>query len=172
MAVKVTTPDGTSAAVAADLFTYVGPAVTAISPTGGPIKGGTTVTITGSGFTGATKVAFGKTAGKSLTVVDDTTLTVVSPAEAPGAVAVKVTTPDGTSAAVAADLFTYVGPAVTAISPTGGPIKGGTTVTITGSGFTGATKVAFGKTAGKSLTVVDDTTITVGSPAEARVRWR
>jgi hypothetical protein len=164
-AIRVTTPAGTSPAVTADQYTAIGPVVTAISPTGGPIKGGTTVTITGRGFTGATKVAFGKTAGKSLTVVDDTTITVVAPAEAPGAVAVRVTTPDGTSAAVAADLFTYVGPAVTAISPTSGPSKGGTTVTITGSGFTGATKVTFGKTAGKSLAVVDDTTITVRSPA-------
>jgi hypothetical protein len=67
----------------------------------------TVVTVTGSGFTGATKVTFGKTAGKSLTVVNDTTITVKSPAEASGTVAVKVTTPEGTSAAVAADLFTY-----------------------------------------------------------------
>ncbi|RYY15330.1 MAG: hypothetical protein EON55_06560, partial [Alphaproteobacteria bacterium] len=38
------------------------PAVTAISPTGGPVGGGTSVTLTGTGFTGATAVKFGAVA--------------------------------------------------------------------------------------------------------------
>ena len=39
----------------------VGPAITGISPSSGPFTGGTVVTITGSGFTGATSVKFGTT---------------------------------------------------------------------------------------------------------------
>ena len=80
--VTVTTPAGTSATSAADEFTFVAaaPAVTAISPTSGPSFGGTTVTITGTAFTGATAVDFGTTAATSFTVVNDTTITAVSPA--------------------------------------------------------------------------------------------
>ncbi len=53
----------------ADQFTYVaGLAVTGMSPTSGPAAGGTTVTITGAAFTGATSVSFGATAASSFTV--------------------------------------------------------------------------------------------------------
>ena len=162
---------GTSAAVAADQFTYAvrPPAVTAISPTSGPTAGGTTVTITGTGFTGATKVLFGAVAATSFTVVSDTQITAVSPAQAAGTHSIYVTTPGGTSAPVSGDQFTYAvpHPAVTAISPTSGPTAGGTTVTITGTGFTGATKVLFGAVAATSFTVVSDTQITAVSPAQA-----
>src|SRR5439155_1763692 len=44
------------------------PAVTGINPASGPEAGGTTVTIDGSGFTGATDVQFGGTAAVSMTV--------------------------------------------------------------------------------------------------------
>jgi hypothetical protein len=146
------------------------PTVTAISPTSGPTTGGTTVTITGTNFTGATKVLFGTVAATSFTVVSATEITAVSPAQAAGAQNISVTTPAGTSAAVAADMFTYTSstvPTVTSISPTSGPIAGGTTVTITGTNFTGATKVVFGTVAATSFTVVSATEITAVSPAQA-----
>jgi hypothetical protein len=169
--VTVTTPGGTSAAVAGDRFTYVYPvpAVTGIVPVSGPVAGTTPVTITGTGFTGATAVKFGGTAGTSMTVVSDTRITARSPAHAAGTVDVTVTTPGGTSAAVKGDRFMYVYPvpAVTGISPTSGPVAGTTLVTITGTGFTGATAIKFGGTAGTSMTVVSDTRITARSPAHA-----
>lgn len=85
------------------------PVVTAISPASGPLSGGTTVTITGSNFTGATAVSFGRTPASSFTVNSDTSITAVSPAAAGvGPVDVTVTTPDGTSATSAADRFSYV----------------------------------------------------------------
>ena len=143
----------------------VAPAVTGLSPTSGPVAGGTLVTITGTGFTGATAVDFGTTAATDVTVVNDTTITADSPAGT-GVVDVTVTTPGGTSATSAADQFTYVvAPAVTGLSPTSGPAAGGTLVTITGTGFTGATAVDFGTTAATNVTVVNDTTITADSPA-------
>ena len=143
------------------------PTVTGISPTSGPAAGGTSVTITGTGFTGATAVDFGTTAATNVTVVNDTTITADSPAGT-GIVDVTVTTPGGTSATSAADQFTYIAaaaPTVTAISPTSGPAAGGTLVTITGTGFTGATAVDFGTTAATNVTVVSATTITADSPA-------
>lgn len=165
--VFVTTPLGTSPNTAADNYIYGDlPTVTLLSPVTGPIAGGTVVTITGTGFTGATSVTFGGTAAV-FTVTNATTISATAPAHAAGTVDVLVTTPSGTSANVAADNFTYTsGPTVTSISPKGGPVEGGTLVTITGSGFTGATSVTFGGTS-VTPTVVNDTSITATSPARS-----
>lgn len=157
--VRVTTPDGTSAVVASDQFTYV-PAVSSVSPAFGPAAGGTSVTITGIGFNSATAVNFGTTAAV-FAVNSDTQITATSPAGS-SVVDVTVVTPGGTSATSASDQFTY-GPVVTAVSPAFGPIAGGTVVTITGTGFTGATAVDFGAIAG-TIVSFTDTQITVDSP--------
>ena len=85
---------------------YPAPYVTAISPNGGVAN--TTVTISGSGFTGATSVAFGGLAGTIVNVASDTSMTVRSPAGTSGqTVHVRVTSPGGTSPTVDADRFTY-----------------------------------------------------------------
>jgi len=88
------------------------PTVSSVSPNTGPIGGGTSVTVTGSGFTGATTVKFGSAAAVSFSVTSSTTLTAVSPAGSSGPVDVTVTTPAGTSATSAADTFTYGNPVV------------------------------------------------------------
>ncbi|WP_441259775.1 IPT/TIG domain-containing protein [Bradyrhizobium sp. 521_C7_N1_3] len=165
--VRVTTAGGTSATSAADQFTYIAaPTVTSISPTAGPAAGGTSVTITGTNFTGVTAVTFGGTAAAGFTFNSATSITATSPAGAAGAVDVRVTTPGGTSAASAADQFTYAGPpTVTSISPTSGPQTGGTTVVITGTNFSGATAVTFGATAATGFAVNSATQITATSPA-------
>ncbi|MGE3076519.1 MAG: IPT/TIG domain-containing protein [Dehalococcoidia bacterium] len=167
--VAVTTALGTSPNTAADDYTYTdGPTVTSLAPTSGTTAGGTTVVITGTGFTGATGVAFGATAAADFDVDSDTQITATSPAHAAGTVDVLVTTPEGTSPNTTADNFTFgAGPNITSLSPSQGPTTGGTTVTITGTGFTGATSVTFDGIAGTSLTVVNDTTITVNTPAHA-----
>ncbi len=91
------------------------PTVTGLSPTSGPAAGGTSVTITGTGFTGATAVNFGTTAAKSFTVVNDTTINAVSPAGT-GAVNVTVVTPNGTSPGSAAAQFTFAAAAPTVVT--------------------------------------------------------
>jgi hypothetical protein len=104
--------DNTGRVVAGSVPSAV-PTVTAISPTSGPTTGGTTVTITGTNFTGATKVLFGTVAATSYSVVSSTKITAVSPAQAATTHNIYVTTPSGTSAAVAADDYTYKAPAPT-----------------------------------------------------------
>jgi hypothetical protein len=173
--IKVTTPVGTSTVVAADLFTFTAalPVITAVAPKSGLVAGGDTVTIIGTGFTGTSKVLFGNGAPAVTFEVNPagTQITVLSPAHAAGAVNMRVTTPAGTSAVVTADQFTFKPPAptITSVSPASGPTAGGTTVTITGTGFTGATAVLFGNGAPATGFTVspDGTTITVNSPAHA-----
>jgi hypothetical protein len=169
--VTVTTPSGTSATGSADQFTYTAapaPTVSGITPSSGPTTGGTLVTITGVGFTGASAVSFGGVPAAGFTVDSDTLIVATAPAEAAGTVHVTVTTPSGSSATSAADRFTYsavAGPAVMGITPAGGSTAGGTPVTVSGSGFTGATGVNFGGTAASSFTVLSDTLLTATAPA-------
>jgi hypothetical protein len=142
--------------------TTLAPTVTKVEPTSGPHSGGTSVAIAGTGFTGATAVRFGSTKAVSFTVNSETSITAVSPAGT-GKVDVTVTTQAGTSAHSPADRFTY-GPTVTDVKPKTGPPRGGTSVTITGTGFTGATAVRFGSTNAKRFTVNSATSITAVSP--------
>ena len=107
--ITITTAGGTSSTTVADQFTYAAaPAVTSLSRSAGPAAGGTTVVLTGTSFTAATAVRFGTTAAASFTVDSPTQITAVSPAGAAGTVDLSVTTAGGTSAAIAADRFTYI----------------------------------------------------------------
>jgi hypothetical protein len=162
----VTTGVGASATGAADGFTYIAaPTVTAIAPSSGPGRGGRVVTITGTNFSGATVVSFGGSSATFLNVTSATRIVAGSPPGS-GTVDVTVTAVGGTSATSPADQFSYIPqPAVTAISPNGGPPSGGTAVTITGANFTGATAVRFGSNAATSVTVNSITKITATSPA-------
>ncbi|MCC6381183.1 MAG: IPT/TIG domain-containing protein [Dehalococcoidia bacterium] len=167
--VRVVTPNGISADTPADDFNYgTAPIVTSVSPNTGSAAGGTFVTITGANFGGALSVAFGGTITFTFTVNQaGTSIAVVSPPHSAGVVDVTVTTGSGPNANTTADNFTYTGsapPTILSISPSGGPLGGGTPVTITGTGFLGATSVKFGGVPGTNLVVVSDSTITVTTP--------
>lgn len=151
-----------------DASVHAGPNVTSVSPAVGSIAGGTAVTLTGIGFTGATGVTFSGTPATSFVVVNDNTITAVTPIKVAGPVNVVVTTPVGTGMGV--EVYTYAAtpaPTFTSITPVSGTTAGSTTVTITGTGFTGATAVTFGNTPATSFVVVDDSTITAVTPAKA-----
>jgi hypothetical protein len=83
------------------------PTVTGVVPNQGPTAGGTSVTITGTGFNCVTGVKFG-TATATFTVVNSTTITATSPAGSVGPVDVTVTNCNGTSPTNPNDQFTYV----------------------------------------------------------------
>lgn len=155
----------TSAPITITVSAVPAPTVTATSPNTGTTAGGTSVTITGTDFTGATGVTIGGNPATHVTVVSATSITATTPAGTAGMASVVVTTPAGSNAANT--LFTYVAPAptVTAISPNTGTTAGGTSVTITGTNFTGVTGVTIGGAAATSVTVVSDTSITATTPA-------
>ncbi|MGA7797753.1 MAG: IPT/TIG domain-containing protein, partial [Methanoregula sp.] len=145
---------------------FTPPTVTGISPTAGPIVGGTTVTITGININGATTVKFGTTAATLYTVNSANSITATAPAGSAGSVDITITTRGGTSAKSSADQYTFAAfPTITGISPTAGPIVGGTSLTITGTSFTGATSVTIGGKPASSFKVTSATTITATAPA-------
>ena len=82
------------------------PQVTGVLPATGSEAGGDQVTVTGSGFTGATDVGFGVTSAAAISVDADTQITATSPAGT-GTVDITVTTPDGTSPTSSDDQFSY-----------------------------------------------------------------
>ncbi len=121
------------------------PTVSSTIPALGPTAGGTTVTLTGSGFSGATAVQFGAAGPASFTVESPTTVVATSPAYGmAGPVNVTITTPGGTTGAGS---FTYLAPpSISSLSQSDGPTGGGTPVTMIGNfGFVSA--VTFGSAA-------------------------
>ena len=84
------------------------PVVSSVSPSSGPIAGGTSVTISGTDLTGATSVTFGGAAATAFSVVNASTITATTPSGSAGAIDVQVTTAGGT--ATASSAFTYVNP--------------------------------------------------------------
>jgi alpha-tubulin suppressor-like RCC1 family protein len=165
--ITVTTESGTSPGGAADRFTYkVPPTVTKLSPVTGPASGGTVVTITGAEFAGVTGVTFGGAPASEYTVISPTSITAVAPASASGYADVRVSAVGGTSPTTAKDRFKYV-PTVTSVSPNAGPVAGGTSVTVTGSGFTVGTETMFkfGKVKATAVSCTSSTSCTMLSPA-------
>jgi uncharacterized repeat protein (TIGR03803 family) len=122
-------------------------------PTNG--RGGATVIILGTDFTGAAGVSFNGIAA-NFTTVSNTEITTTVPVGASTGT-VTVTTASGS-------LF-RVTPQITALSPFRGPV--GTAVTITGASFTQTRRVTFGGTVATSFTVNSDTELTAILPAGA-----
>jgi hypothetical protein len=147
----VTSNTNTATGTSSAIFTYNGPTITKVDPMMGTV--GTTVKITGDGFSGTTAVKFGGTAARSFTVDSVGNITAVVGSGTTGNIA--VTTPAGTTSI---DGFVFGNPpTVTSFSPTSG--KNGTSVTITGTNFIGATNILFGGTKAASFQVASPTTI-------------
>ncbi len=130
-------------------FTYTAPVLTpvirSVSPTSGPIDGGTRVTITGDAFEAPVQVFFGSASAQVLTVSFHS-IDVMSPTgtdtnpDGSGAVLgpinIKVLNVNSGKSVTADAAFRYVNKAqITAITPNQGPFTGGTRFTIDGKGF-------------------------------------
>ena len=136
--------------------------VNSFSPNSG--TAGTAITVLGSGFTGATGVAF-NVAAASFTVVSDTQITTSVPTGATtGPIAVLNAGNEGISSANFTVTPSAV-PTVSGFSPASGPL--GTLVTITGTNFTGTTAVTFNGTNTTSFQVSSDTQLTAVVPSGA-----
>src|SRR5439155_1230252 len=128
-------------------------------PASGPV--GTSVTISGTNFTGATAVLFNSVSA-SFTVNSATAITATVPAGATSG-PISVTTPDGTASS--ASSFTVINPpTISSFMPGSGPV--GTNVTINGTNFTGASAVLFNGTSA-SFTVNSATSIAATVPSGA-----
>jgi hypothetical protein len=107
-----------------------------IFPYGGPNAGGTVVYLYGLSFTNTCTVEFDGVAATSVTLLTTNCIRCVAPA---GTGSVDVTVLDGATSSTRAGAFTYSAAGditISSVSPNTGPSAGGTTCTMTGTGFT------------------------------------
>lgn len=143
-----------------------GPSLASVTPSRGPLAGGTSVTISGNNLAGATAVRFGASPAVSFTVLSKHVITAVTP-PGEGPVSLSVTTPYGTS--ISGPLFTYVRGksgqgAPEEITPPGTPL-----VTPTGTITTSLGGVLGFSSGGCGVSLLSKR-IAVQSPARASVR--
>ncbi len=110
-------------------FAAGAPTVTGVSPNRGSTAGGTSITITGTGFTGTITVSVGGALATSPIVVNATTATATTPVGTAGATNVVLTRTSDSKSGTGTGLFTY-GYTVTynANSATSGTVPSDTTV--------------------------------------------
>lgn len=163
--VAVTNPDSQMATLA-NGFTYTDSlAITGVSPTQGPVTGGTMVTITGINVRPSASVSFGGVVPSVLTYVSSTELQVTTPAHTAGTVDIVVTQNPHKQSATLASGYTYTDSLmVTGISPASGPTSGGTAVIITGTDFQAGATVAFGSALSTAVAVLSPVQINAMLP--------
>jgi hypothetical protein len=189
---RLTSPNGKPALAAylCEQTTGDAPQVSSLSPAVEPLNPTGTLTIDGSGFTGATAVSIGtyQVPASDLDVVSDSEIQVTAPPAASqtggdtgengaGHAAVSVTGPGGTSAQTPVSQLDYVDtsgggtvPSVTLISGDIGAQAGGNQVDVYGAGFSSGgtsnvTSVTVGGQTAPSFTVVSPYLLHVTVPA-------
>ena len=137
------------------------PTVSSFQPASGPA--GTSVTIFGTGFTGATGVSFAGTPASAFAVSSDTQITATVPS---GAVtgSITVSTPSGKASSTSSFTVMPPQPVISSFSPTTAPV--GASITVTGSNFTDATDVTLNG-ASTAFTVTSDTQLAFTVPSGA-----
>jgi hypothetical protein len=151
------------------------PTLASIVPNSGPSSGGTTVTLTGTGFSSDSIVLFDATPATSVNVGSETEITCDAPAHAEGPVSVTVSNVNGTAELEAGLAYLYTAsaggplPTVASIAPTAGPSAGGTPCIIAGLNYqdpgAGTTTVSFGAVPATGVVVTSNTRISCNSPA-------
>jgi hypothetical protein len=159
--VRVTTPEGTSPTSPGDVYEYRSkpPQISALSPKSGPAAGGNAVVISGDEFFGVTEVKFGELSATSFSVSSPKSITAVAPPQTVQKLVVSVETTfgpselefckkrngsdEGASCSIH-DYYKYLEPTITNVTPSSGPVAGGTSITLTGTGFAlGETETQF-----------------------------
>jgi hypothetical protein len=139
------------------------PAVRAVSPTSGPLEGGTRVTIFGDAFESPAQVFFGAAEAQIINVTFNQIVVVSPPARdatpngsdvLTGPVSIRIKNIASGTEVSSADAFRYSPKVViTAAGPTEGPFTGGTRVTIDGTGFDDPVAVSIGGIAAQPISV-------------------
>lgn len=85
---------------------FLAATISTLTPATGPAAGGTAVTIKGTNFAGTTGVTFGGTAATAVVVVDEQTITCVTPAKTAGTYNVVVADDAGAVTKTGAFIYT------------------------------------------------------------------
>jgi hypothetical protein len=148
--VVVTNPKTGLSARLTGVFTFADPpqppSAQSVTPTSGSINGGTPIMVKGQGFYSGAVVTVGGVLCNTIIVLDSNTITAVTPPHALGATDVVVKNMDGQTSTLTGG-FSYIAappPSISSVSPNSGSVAGGTSITISGSGFVFGAKVLVG----------------------------
>jgi endoglucanase len=162
--VTVTSASGSASSAASYTVTVPvsAPVIGSFSPASGPA--GTTVTVSGSDLDKVTSAQVGGSATTAVTIASASSLSFVVPADA-GSGTVRLNSPNGPADSAAS--YTVTGPqavpVVSGFSPMSGPV--GTTVTVSGSDFTGATGARIGSGTTVPVTVANSSSLSFVVPS-------
>jgi trimeric autotransporter adhesin len=151
------------------VYDATGPVVSTVSPATGSPAGGTAVTLTGSGFTGATALKFGTMPAQSFSVVSPTSISAVAPAGALGPVAVSVTSGLGSVSLPNAFMYVLQSQASVTVAASSAVLSVGQTSTISASGGSGTGAISYALTIGASSCALSGTTLTAVAPGICQV---
>ena len=165
----------TQSATLANSYNYSAPpTITSISPNAGLTSGNNNVFIYGTNFSNATTISFGGVLA-SVSFIDETTILATVPASSlPGIVDVVATDEfSQTGALVGGYTYRLANPSLISASPNKSVMKGGGTITVTGTGF--VTKAGGGSwyklliavVEATNINVVNATTLTATVPAHS-----
>jgi hypothetical protein len=165
--ITVTNAD-TQTGNAAAAYTYqAAPTVSNVTPSAGPISGGSSVTVTGTNFISGATITFGGVSCTLPIFVNATTLTCTTPVHSSGIVSVAVTNPDSQTGTLSNGFIYLPAPTVSSVAANSGALGGGTAVTITGTNFIAGATVDFSGSACTGISIVNSTTITCTTAAHA-----
>lgn len=121
------------------------PAITGLNTSTGSSAGGTSLTLTGTGFQAGMSVTVGGVGCTVAGSITPTTVTCTTGAHAAASVDVVVVNPD-LAVFTSSAAFTYTNPVptITSITPATSALSGGGQVTITGTGYAAGTSVSIG----------------------------
>ena len=141
------------------------PTVTSVSPNSGSTSGGSSVTITGTGFVSGATVKFGAVSATNVVVVNGTSITATTPAQAQATVNVVVTNGDGQSGTLT-DGYSYVnsddpGNEPPSVNASANPTSGSAPLTVN---FTATASDPDGTITGYNWSFGDGQTSTAQSP--------
>ncbi len=139
------------------------PEITSITPSIGPASGGTQVSIAGSGLSSVTKVLFGTDPTAKILSITDSLIVAVSPGGSTlGLVDIEVDSPNGPAIWFRGFDFQLT---IDSILPASGPVAGGTSVDIKGSGLLQIYGLKFNDTPAMNFITKSDGLLTVVTPA-------
>ena len=139
---------------------FPAPIIRKIYPIEGPVDGDTAIVVRGSNFLVGAVVIIGGIQVEQLDSFSPTAIRLKTPPSSPGHKEIRVVNPDGQQAAKKR-AFTYNTPLnITSITPNVGAMKGGTPVTITGTGFRVSSWSTVVMIGGKPVSTIIDMSLT------------
>lgn len=155
--VVVINPDGQRGVLASSYTYQAAPVVASVFPVSGPLAGGNTLTVTGTGFLPGALVRIHGIECPNSVRVSETQMTCQPAARTAGTYNVAVLNTDTQRGVLVASYTYQAAPAITSLTPNRGRISGGEVVTLTGTGFLNGATVRIGSQGCGNVSVISST---------------